>query len=156
MDGCDAQLPGHGRLVDAGGSLHWPYATVAGGDAVEIVRRTKEESNEPVFAGAGDFDLDLLDTRTLDGRTQELVYRPTLHTWPAGWPDRATIAETRSRLAGGYATGTTVVGTVVAPTARMSLGQQVVRTAELRTLSGWHDGAMRRVHAQQPRPATAP
>jgi dihydrofolate reductase len=34
---------------------------------------------EPVFAGAEDFDLELLESRTLDGRTQELVYRPTLH-----------------------------------------------------------------------------
>jgi hypothetical protein len=29
--------------------------------------------------GAADFDLELVETRTLDGRTQELVYRPTLH-----------------------------------------------------------------------------
>jgi dihydrofolate reductase len=103
------------------GPLNWPDATVAKGDAVEIVRRLKEESDvpirshgslslnralmaaglvdriqltvfpviaaqtgdEPIFAGAGDFDLDLLETRTLDGRTQELVYRPTLRTWPA-------------------------------------------------------------------------
>ena len=43
-----------------------------------------QTGDEPVFAGAGDFDLDLLETRTLDGRTQELVYRPTLRTWPAG------------------------------------------------------------------------
>ncbi len=34
---------------------------------------------EPVFAGAEDFDLELLESRTLDGRTQELVYRPALH-----------------------------------------------------------------------------
>jgi dihydrofolate reductase len=34
---------------------------------------------EPVFEGAGDFDLELLTSRTLDGRTQELVYRPTPH-----------------------------------------------------------------------------
>ena len=34
---------------------------------------------EPVFAGAADFDLELLESRTLDGRIQELVYRPTLH-----------------------------------------------------------------------------
>jgi dihydrofolate reductase len=34
---------------------------------------------EPIFAGAADFDLELLESRTLDGRTQELVYRPTLH-----------------------------------------------------------------------------
>ena len=43
-----------------------------------------QTGDEPVFAGAGDFDLELLETRTLDGRTQELVYRPTLRTWPAG------------------------------------------------------------------------
>lgn len=30
----------------------------------------------PVLRGADDFDLDLLESRTLDGRTQELVYRP--------------------------------------------------------------------------------
>ncbi len=35
--------------------------------------------SDPVFAGAADFDLELLESRTLDGRTQELVYRPTLH-----------------------------------------------------------------------------
>lgn len=43
-----------------------------------------QTGDEPVFAGAADFDLDLLETRTLDGRTQELVYRPTLRTWPTG------------------------------------------------------------------------
>ena len=101
--------------------LDWPRATVASGDAVEVVRRMKEESdvpirshgslsmnralmaaglvdrlqitvfsvvavptkNKPIFAGAADFDLDLLETRTLDGRTQELTYRPTLHSWPS-------------------------------------------------------------------------
>jgi dihydrofolate reductase len=34
---------------------------------------------DPIFAGAADFDLELLESRTLDGRIQELVYRPTLH-----------------------------------------------------------------------------
>ena len=34
---------------------------------------------EPVFGGAGDFDLELLESRTFDGRTLELVYRPTVH-----------------------------------------------------------------------------
>ena len=33
----------------------------------------------PVFEGAADFDLELLEHRTLDGHIQELVYRPTLH-----------------------------------------------------------------------------
>ena len=34
---------------------------------------------ESIFGGAADFDLELLESRTLDGRTQELTYRPTLH-----------------------------------------------------------------------------
>jgi dihydrofolate reductase len=33
----------------------------------------------PIFEGAADFDLELLETRTLDGHIQELIYRPTLH-----------------------------------------------------------------------------
>ena len=33
----------------------------------------------PILGGAGDFDLELLESRTLDGHTQELVYRPTVH-----------------------------------------------------------------------------
>jgi dihydrofolate reductase len=33
----------------------------------------------PILGGAGDFDLELLESRTLDGHTQELVYRPTPH-----------------------------------------------------------------------------
>ena len=99
------------------GPLDWPDATVASGDAVDVVARLKEESEvplrshgslsmnwalmaaglvdrvqvtifpvitgrtgaDPVFGGAADFDLELIETRTLDGRTQELVYRPHLH-----------------------------------------------------------------------------
>lgn len=34
---------------------------------------------DPVFRGAADFDLELVEHRTLDGHIQELVYRPTLH-----------------------------------------------------------------------------
>ena len=97
--------------------LDWPDATVARGDAVDVVARLKEESevplrshgslamnralmaaglvdrvqvtifpvitgengSAPIFGGAADFDLELLETRTLDGRIQELTYRPTLH-----------------------------------------------------------------------------
>ena len=33
----------------------------------------------PIFQGAADFDLDLIESRTLDGHTQEFIYRPTLH-----------------------------------------------------------------------------
>jgi dihydrofolate reductase len=40
---------------------------------------TGQTGDQPVFAGAADFDLELVENRTLDGRTQELTYRPTLH-----------------------------------------------------------------------------
>lgn len=32
-----------------------------------------------IFHGGGDFDLELIGSQTLDGHTQELVYRPTVH-----------------------------------------------------------------------------
>jgi dihydrofolate reductase len=38
-----------------------------------------QTGTDPVFQGAADFELELLESRTLDGRTQELIYRPTLH-----------------------------------------------------------------------------
>ena len=97
--------------------LDWPDATLARGDAVDVVARLKEESDvplrshgslamnralmaaglvdrvqvtlfpvitgqtgvDPIFNGAADFDLELIESRTLDGRTQELIYRPALH-----------------------------------------------------------------------------
>jgi len=40
---------------------------------------TGQTGLEPIFQGAADFDLELLENRTLDGHIQELVYRPTLH-----------------------------------------------------------------------------
>jgi hypothetical protein len=49
--------------------LDWPDATVVSGDPADIVGR-----------GAADFDLDLIESRTLDGHIQELTYRPTLHS----------------------------------------------------------------------------
>ena len=98
------------------GPLDWPDATLASGDAVDVVARLKEESRaaalerqpvaEPVadgrrsgrlraadglpghhrsdrrgsgLPGCADFDLELVEQRTLDGHTQELIYRPTLH-----------------------------------------------------------------------------
>jgi len=36
---------------------------------------------EPIFGGAADFDLELIEAKTLDGHTQELTYRPTLRVW---------------------------------------------------------------------------
>lgn len=91
-------------------------ATVASGDAVDVVARLKQESEvplrshgslslnralmaaglvdrvqvtifpvitgatglRPIFEDAADFDLELIESRTRDSHTQELVYRPTL------------------------------------------------------------------------------
>ena len=38
-----------------------------------------QTGQEPIFAGASDFDLELIESRTFDGRIQELIYRPRLH-----------------------------------------------------------------------------
>jgi len=38
-----------------------------------------QTGEDPIFRGAPDFDLELIESRTLDGNTQELIYRPTLH-----------------------------------------------------------------------------
>ena len=40
---------------------------------------TGRTGTDPVFGGAADFDLELLESHTLDGNIQELVYRPILH-----------------------------------------------------------------------------
>ncbi|WP_280236609.1 dihydrofolate reductase family protein [Nocardia cyriacigeorgica] len=99
------------------GPLDWPDATIANGDAVDIVAELKKVSAVPlrshgslsmnralmaaglvdrvqvtlfpvitgktgldrIFEGGADFDLELIESRTLDGDIQELVYRPTLH-----------------------------------------------------------------------------
>ena len=99
------------------GPLDWSNATLASGDAVDVVARLKEESEVPlrshgslslnrslmaaglvdrvqvtlfpvitgqtgaypIFKDAADFDLELIESRTLDGKIQELIYRPTLH-----------------------------------------------------------------------------
>ena len=42
-----------------------------------------QTGDEPIFAGAADFDLELLQSRTLDSHITELVYRPTLRAWDA-------------------------------------------------------------------------
>ncbi|MGC4857299.1 dihydrofolate reductase family protein [Micromonospora sp. DT4] len=67
------------------GSLSMNRALMAAGlvDLVQVTLFpvvTGQTGTEPIFRGAADFDLDLVESRTLDGRTQELVYRPTLHT----------------------------------------------------------------------------
>jgi hypothetical protein len=40
---------------------------------------TGQTGDDPIFLGAAAFDLELINSRTLDGNIQELVYRPTLH-----------------------------------------------------------------------------
>ena len=40
---------------------------------------TGQTGREPIFGGAADFDLELIEQWTLDEHIQELVYRPSLH-----------------------------------------------------------------------------
>jgi dihydrofolate reductase len=66
------------------GSLSMNRALMAAGlvDRVQVTIFpviTGQTGAEPIFGGAADFDLELIENRTLDGRTQELIYRPTLH-----------------------------------------------------------------------------
>jgi dihydrofolate reductase len=66
------------------GSLSMNMALMAAGlvDRVQVTIFpviTGKTGTDPIFGGAADFDLELLESRTLDGRTQEMTYRPTLH-----------------------------------------------------------------------------
>jgi dihydrofolate reductase len=66
------------------GSLSLNRALMAAGlvDRIQVTLFpviTGQTGLDQIFQGAADFDLELLEHRTLDGHTQELVYRPTLH-----------------------------------------------------------------------------
>jgi dihydrofolate reductase len=66
------------------GSLSLNRALMAAGlvDHVQVTLFpviTGRTGLDPIFHGAADFDLELIEHRTLDGHTQELTYRPTLH-----------------------------------------------------------------------------
>jgi dihydrofolate reductase len=66
------------------GSLSMNRALMAAGlvDHVQVTLFpviTGQTGEDPIFQGAVDFDLELIESRTLDGRIQELIYRPTLH-----------------------------------------------------------------------------
>jgi len=66
------------------GSLSMNRALMAAGlvDRVQVTVFpviTGRTGLDPIFEGAADFDLELIESRTLDGRIQELTYRPTLH-----------------------------------------------------------------------------
>jgi len=66
------------------GSLSLNRALMAAGlvDRVQVTLFpviTGQTGEDPIFRGGADFDLELIESRTLDGHTQELIYRPTLH-----------------------------------------------------------------------------
>jgi len=66
------------------GSLSMNRALMAAGlvDRVQVTLFpviTGQTGVGPIFQGGADFDLELIESRTLDGHTQELIYRPTLH-----------------------------------------------------------------------------
>jgi dihydrofolate reductase len=66
------------------GSLSMNRALMAAGlvDRVQLTIFpviTGQTGEDPIFQGAADFDLELIESRTLDGNIQELTYRPTLH-----------------------------------------------------------------------------
>jgi dihydrofolate reductase len=66
------------------GSLSLNRALMAAGlvDRVQVTLFpviTGQTGLDPIFRGAADFDLELMENRTLDGHIQELIYRPTLH-----------------------------------------------------------------------------
>ncbi|PXX58118.1 dihydrofolate reductase [Nocardia tenerifensis] len=66
------------------GSLSMNRALMAAGlvDRVQVTLFpviTGQNGADPIFEGAADFDLELIESRILDGHIHELVYRPTLH-----------------------------------------------------------------------------
>ena len=66
------------------GSISLNRALMAAG-LVDFVRVTVfpvisgKTGTQPIFKEAADFDLEMVDSRTLDRNIQELVYRPNLH-----------------------------------------------------------------------------
>ncbi len=66
------------------GSLSLNRTLMAAG-LVDLVRVTVfpvisgKTGTKSVFKGAADFDLEIVESRTLDDNIQELIYRPTLH-----------------------------------------------------------------------------
>lgn len=73
----EVPLRSHGSL-----SLNWALMAAGLVDRVQVTLFpviTGQTGLDPIFQGAADFDLELVESRTLDGHTQELIYRPTLH-----------------------------------------------------------------------------
>lgn len=66
------------------GSLSMNRSLMAAGlvDRVQVTLFpviTGQTGDDPIFRDAADFDLELIESRTLDGNIQELIYRPALH-----------------------------------------------------------------------------
>jgi dihydrofolate reductase len=66
------------------GSLSMNRALMAAGlvDRVQVTLFpviTGQNGSDAIFQNAADFDLELIESQTLDGNIQELTYRPTLH-----------------------------------------------------------------------------
>ncbi|HEY6297785.1 MAG TPA: dihydrofolate reductase family protein [Streptosporangiaceae bacterium] len=73
----EVPLRSHGSL-----SMNWALMAAGLVDRVQVTLFpviTGQTGTDPIFQGAADLDLELIESRTLDGRTQELIYRPTLH-----------------------------------------------------------------------------
>ena len=73
----DVPLRSHGSL-----SLNWALMAAGLVDRIQVTILpviTGRTGTDPVLGGAADFDLELIESRTLDGNIQELTYRPTLH-----------------------------------------------------------------------------
>ena len=63
-------------------SLNWALLDAGLVDRIEVTIFpviSGKTGTSPILGGAGDFDLELLESRTFDGRSQLLVYRPTAH-----------------------------------------------------------------------------
>jgi dihydrofolate reductase len=68
-------------------SLNWSLLDAGLVDRIEVTIFpviSGRTGTTPILGGAGDFDLELLETRTFDGRSQLLVYRPTIHATREG------------------------------------------------------------------------
>jgi dihydrofolate reductase len=80
-----AELKGESKVpLRSHGSLSMNRALMAAGlvDRVQVTLFpviTGQTGLDPIFKGAADFDLELVENRTLDGHIQELTYRPTPH-----------------------------------------------------------------------------
>ena len=73
----EVPLRSHGSL-----SLNWALMAAGLVDRVQVTLFpviTGQTGLGPIFRGAADFDLELVENRTLDGHIQELSYRPTRH-----------------------------------------------------------------------------